>query len=128
MNDARHRLLPEPRVTFSHDENGRPTGAYIKVREGTAYKAVQPNPAHLVYFYIGYDELPIGFKFLEPAAGVALSTVTSMLIQDGDGRPEGVALKGDHRFLSLEAFMEYLRSVESAEKQVSEELESAHCG
>lgn len=84
------RWLPEPAIEFFQGPDGRTESAYISLRKEKATHQVQPNPDHLVFFYIGADHYPVGVRLLEPVLGEAGAEVLMKLVFGRDGTPAGV--------------------------------------
>lgn len=95
-----HEVLPTPLVEFQRDEAGRILSAYIKLRTGKARRAVWPNHDHLVYFYLGRDDLPVGIKLLEPVTGWAISWPELEIRCGPNGIPVSVGREVRHAFLT----------------------------
>jgi|GEM_PF-5850804 len=82
--------LPEPTIEFYPDGRCRTESAYITLRDGKAVRAVQPSPEHLAFFYLGADDLPVGFRLLEPVLGAVGTEILFRLVMGADGSPLGV--------------------------------------
>jgi hypothetical protein len=94
--------LPTFPPEFTMDETGAVRAMHVRVRPGPAVRAVQPNPDCLVFFYLGNDGFPVGFKFLEPVPGLAISQQVHRFMLDADGRPAGIHSDNpEHFYLAL---------------------------
>jgi len=91
-------FIKKPVAKYGHVD-GNIVSMYIKVREGKAVRAIRPNPTVLVYFYLGRDDLPVGIKFLEPVAGVAVTEAVTKLCTTPEGAPLGVDGECNHSFM-----------------------------
>lgn len=110
MNSPMYPMLPSPELQLLNDESGRTRAAYLRIREGKAIRAVQPNKDALVFFYLGRDDFPVGIKFLEPKAGVAVSQLVLKFLEDRQGAPCGVDARVEHQYLLMtdEAIAQYV--------------------
>lgn len=88
--------LREPRVELFMASDGAVESAYVALRDAPYARAVQPDPSHLVFLYMGRDRMPIGVCLLEPAVGAVGAEVVRRLLaepeaatQNGAGAAEG---------------------------------------
>lgn len=111
--------LPEPVVECFKDMRGRVESAYITLRREKAIRAVQPSPDHLVFFYLGSDDLPVGLRLLEPVVGAAGTEILLRLVAGVDGAPVGVDRQVRHTFIPLEQLDATLHGIRDANAQLA---------
>ncbi len=78
-------LIRKPRPEWIRDARGAVRAAYLALRTDPPVRAVRPDRRALVYFYLGSDDFPVGVKFLEPKADVAIGCMSTLLFGDRKG-------------------------------------------
>ena len=114
--------LPEPTIEFFEGEGGRIESAYIALRTTKYARAVQPNAEHLVFLYVGADDMPVGIRLLEPAVGVLGAEIMLRLLEGDDGLPMGVDRTSNREFqpMTLERMDAVIHRVREANMQLQE--------
>ncbi len=78
-------VIRRPRPEWIRDARGAVRAAYLPLRKDPPVRAVRPDRRALVYFYLGADGFPVGVKFLEPKADVAIGCMSTLLFGDRNG-------------------------------------------
>lgn len=110
--------LSEPAIECFKDARGRVESAYITLRREKAVRAIQPNRDHLVFFYLGADDLPVGLRLLEPVVGAAGTEILMRLVAGVDGAPVGVDREVRHVFIPIEQLDATLHRIRDANEQL----------
>src|SRR5262245_6826861 len=98
-----HEWLPEPVTTYERDGSGATEAAYIQLRTGSCFRVVRPNPAHLVFLYLGHDDIPVGISLLEPVTGQVQTEILYHLIASPSGCAVGIDREVRHTFIPEKA-------------------------
>jgi hypothetical protein len=121
-----HEWLPEPRTEVSYDDAGVPEAAYIAVRTGRAFRVVRPNANHLVFLYLGHDDVPVGISMLEPVTGEVQTEILFHLISSPDGSAVGVCRQVHHTFTPGKAPAPgFIESTLSRFREANDKLQTA---
>ena len=92
------RAKARPSVELIRNDAGEVVSACLRLQDGKAAGAIQPNPDVPVFFMLDAARQLVAITFHQPVSGVALLDVLDVMIEDHEGRPVAMDRVPRYRF------------------------------